>query len=954
MCLPSPRSSTILLLLINAYFSVSNAPGLIFLVKVDSKTMKALLVILAVFMSVGLSHATPRNTSELDSTRGLKIEHTERVSGAGTINNLLEAGDFNGDGLDDLVISQKNQKTVSVIFGSTTGTPASIHLSDLNGTNGVTFIIPATSGDLAYGVNATGVGDVNNDGIDDLAIAGFKNDNPYIDPKVECLYVVYGRRGSYAATIQIDQLGPSELTTFKGCHDRSISGGIHGAGKITKTGDINGDGISDFMFHTREEVTEPNRPKTYGAWRVVYGVDGGFGQLVDLNALTRMQSVKILPGFDNTFFSSASSRVGDFNADGVDDIALSAGSHIYVVYGRATRFATPVFRLSDLTPETGLIIRDRSYAGLLGRNVFIRGGGDFNGDGIDDIATSGYQWTNVIFGRAGGYPGPVDIESLDATTGYTMTGYTIGGEAPLAMIGDINGDGRDDFATGDAGEAGSVYVFYGRNDNNAPSRNINGLNGRNGFQLDAATEFHDLGGYVSGAGDFNGDGLYDFVTGYRKAESDNLLTSYVVFGTNEIESKRPDYCGDSVIFPGYSNIKAIWQDCPYGVPSGRWHIRQANGCDENSNGPPSCPTRPTPYKWSVQTDGFIADIDPFDTEQGDSIARPGPFTLTFEGEVFFEGDISNGVRDPVDGFDFDVDGASYICVGREQSIFDSTISVGPGQIKKAAPVDLISGLPCDIVPEVPTLSVTTKNATESNTTLLLEVALEPASQTQATVKVATQGQSAQPGRDFYGTSQMLTFAPGETKKIVPIEILNDTVPENDERFYVRLYNPEGALIADSKFVITIKDDDEFPNRLTCGEPQFDGDTNPAIPGMYIWQECNPRPTGYWNFKMLGAGSTQVIRREGIIRSRSGFDATGFGLEASDQLNVINRQTVSYLLRTIGNGSDSFIISNSPDALCLVRSGLPVSPVYLGASRTARSDAEINLRDPSKRCASPTP
>ncbi len=70
-------------------------------------------------------------------------------------------------------------------------------------------------------------------------------------------------------------------------------------------------------------------------------------------------------------------------------------------------------------------------------------------------------------------------------------------------------------------------------------------------------------------------------------------------------------------------------------------------------------------------------------------------------------------------------------------------------------------------------------------------------------------QTAWAGADYTSTSGTVTFAPGETSKVISIPIKNDTSVELSEHFSVELRNPAGgaALGAVTKAVVTILEDD---------------------------------------------------------------------------------------------------------------------------------------------------
>jgi hypothetical protein len=69
------------------------------------------------------------------------------------------------------------------------------------------------------------------------------------------------------------------------------------------------------------------------------------------------------------------------------------------------------------------------------------------------------------------------------------------------------------------------------------------------------------------------------------------------------------------------------------------------------------------------------------------------------------------------------------------------------------------------------------------------------------------------GSDFTAASGTLTFAPGETRRTLLVETLDDADFEGDETFFVNLSNPIGGVIVDGQGVGTIQDDELPPTRF---------------------------------------------------------------------------------------------------------------------------------------------
>jgi hypothetical protein len=246
-------------------------------------------------------------------------------------------------------------------------------------------------------------------------------------------------------------------------------------------------------------------------------------------------------------------------------------------YFRTTEFV-PASR-TGLAYTTRFLTTDYEYNGSLGDNVaFI---GDVNSDGFGDyIATvsladapsveSGSAY--LLFGKKAGL-GVYDLNNLTPADGvrfrgteaYEVLGGTrLGGlftwygvtsdvystyahNKPIAALGDINGDGFQDFAFGSPGwgnaadynsGAGRVYVLYGKSAGSSwSSTTLAGLNGADGFILrkHSANTFsnNQLGWSVSGGFDVNGDGLKDFVVSAPNESTSGLTVNgsvYVVYG----------------------------------------------------------------------------------------------------------------------------------------------------------------------------------------------------------------------------------------------------------------------------------------------------------------------------------------------------------------------------------------------------------------------------------------
>jgi len=131
--------------------------------------------------------------------------------------------------------------------------------------------------------------------------------------------------------------------------------------------------------------------------------------------------------------------------------------------------------------------------------------GDVNGDGFPDlVAQSRWDPTGTGHGSVRG------ISGVDGSVLYTVYGppnLTSNNTMSVAGIGDVNADGIGDFAFASPSDlttlpSGSVSVYSGVDGSKLYTRfNVNGTG--------------EYGRHVSGAGDINGDGIPDVITGTK-------------------------------------------------------------------------------------------------------------------------------------------------------------------------------------------------------------------------------------------------------------------------------------------------------------------------------------------------------------------------------------------------------------------------------------------------------
>ncbi|MGI9249819.1 MAG: hypothetical protein ACR2PR_01295 [Pseudohongiellaceae bacterium] len=372
-------------------------------------------------------------------------------------------------------------------------------------------------------INVSYAGDMNEDGVDDVIIRYDKDSDGY------GTYVIYGKVTGFTH-VNLDTLQPKE--GFK-IRVNSDSGYLTPDAGI---GDVNGDGIADFVVAARNS-------EAY----IIYGKSGVNDDVdININSLSFDNGFRI-HGTNKTYeWAEMFSSAGDVNGDGLDDLIIAGGHRLlhgsglqaYVIYGSSNRLSD--INLDVLMPDVGFEIRGTEHSSKL---ESASGAGDVNGDGVDDLIIGfsynhGYSGeykmarsgrTYLIYGSSARLD-DIDLSILAPVDGFVMEGRNLAPEEGWTSAmsgrsaGDVNGDGVDDFIVSEIGYG--VYVVYGGG--SRPGRVLlSRLPVDEGFIIYRRGYFD---GSVSDAGDVNGDGLDDFII---KDESN----VFVIFGKRHRSGK---------------------------------------------------------------------------------------------------------------------------------------------------------------------------------------------------------------------------------------------------------------------------------------------------------------------------------------------------------------------------------------------------------------------------------
>ena len=337
----------------------------------------------------------------------------------------LAVGDFNEDGIPDLVVTTASAETVAILLGNGDGTFSAAGLIPIAGPDAQQVVI----------------GDFNGDGKADLALL-FADINqvqillgngdgtftalpPIAAPDAAgYLFATAVFNGDGKADLVLANYLTDTLTILLGNGDGTFTASaaapaINGFPQSIAVGDFNGDGILDLAVAINSGQTS-----VPGSVAILLGNgDGTF--------TPKAQSLV-------TGDSPSSIVVGDFNGDGVLDLAVANGydntsnpGTITVLLGNGDGTFTP----TAVSPVTGFIPNSITI-------------GDFNGDGITDLAAANEGGTATIL-----------LGNGDGTFASPLS--TAAGRNPCFLAaGDFNGDGLADLAVSDCYTAkGSVSTI---------------------------------------------------------------------------------------------------------------------------------------------------------------------------------------------------------------------------------------------------------------------------------------------------------------------------------------------------------------------------------------------------------------------------------------------------------------------------------------------------------------
>ena len=166
----------------------------------------------------------------------------------------------------------------------------------------------------------------------------------------------------------------------------------------------------------------------------------------------------------------------------------------------------------------------------------------------------------------------------------------------------------------------------------------------------------------------------------------------------------------------------------------------------------------------------------------------------------------------------------------------------------------------------PVLTVADVTASEDAGHVAFVVALSSPSAHFVSADFATLGRSATAGADYTATTGTVIIPPGWDRVIIRVPVIDDERDERDERFTLRLRNPDNVTLGNTAAAATIADDDGRPSLAGAGA----GEGAAPAAGASVDDGRTPRLTVADGSATEGDGAVTFTV---VIDSMSGRDVT---------------------------------------------------------------------------------
>ena len=287
--------------------------------------------------------------------------------------------DLNGDGFLDLAVGAPldddggtDRGAVWILFLNADGTVIQTQkISD--GAGGFTATLDDND---QFGSTLANIGDLNNDGVTDLAV-GVQYDDDGGSNRGAVWILFMNPDGSVSAQ--------QKISSTEGDFDGNLQDGVRFGSAIDIAGDLDSDGVTDLVVGSSGD--DDGGSDRGAIWILFMNTDGTVQATQKIS-----QTNGEFDGFLGTGdqFGHAIANLGDLNDDGVDELAIGALSSddggldrgaVWILFMRSSGKVHSTSKISNTNGNFDGVLTDGNQFGSAVANI-----GDLDDDGVTDIA----------------------------------------------------------------------------------------------------------------------------------------------------------------------------------------------------------------------------------------------------------------------------------------------------------------------------------------------------------------------------------------------------------------------------------------------------------------------------------------------------------------------------------------------------------------------------------------
>ena len=316
--------------------------------------------------------------------------------------------------------------------------------------------------------------------------------------------------------LQYQPEGSVTITEGSGGLVASLESGDRFGRDHDKIGDVDGDGVIDFVIGARSDddgetdagavyILFMNNNGTVKANQKISMLSGGFSEVLN----------------EGNFFGYGVAGIGDYDDDGIPDIAVAApvapNNALYIIHLKADGTVKNFVKNENINANGLSAIGDLNNDGRIDLVACAPGSNDggSNRGAIDILFLNANS--QVI------YANKVTISSTQGGFGDSLEDNDQFGGREVAMLGDLDNDGNKELAVGafmSDGGKGAIWILSLDSTTYNVVSKTKITEGLNGFTDELVTDINpngtfgaNLGHAMCAPGDIDGDGIADLVTG---------------------------------------------------------------------------------------------------------------------------------------------------------------------------------------------------------------------------------------------------------------------------------------------------------------------------------------------------------------------------------------------------------------------------------------------------------